>query len=179
MTKLKKTTPKKKVAKNKAKNKNLEIKGYKEEIKQLKDTALRSHADLINFKRRTLDDIQSNKIKIKTGIFTKFITTLDDLKLTLNSLPKDKQFKDWVTGMEIIIKNFEKSLNNEGLLEINPIKGDDFDPSKHESLSIENTNDSKLDGKISQTIKNGYSMENSIIRPAQVILSNYIKKNSK
>ena len=183
MTELKKTTPKKKGAKKrakkKAKNKNLEIEGYKEEIKQLKDTALRSHADLINFKRRTLDDIQSNKIKIKTGIFTKFITTLDDLKLTLNSLPKDKQFKDWVTGMEIIIKNFEKSLNNEGLSEINPIKGDDFDPSKHESLSIENTNDSKLDGKISQTIKNGYSMENSIIRPAQVILSNYIKKNSK
>ena len=176
MTELKKTTPKKKVAKNKAKNKNLEIEGYKEEIKQLKDTALRSHADLINFKRRTLDDIQSNKIKIKTGIFTKFITTLDDLKLTLNSLPKDKQFKDWVTGMEIIIKNFEKGLNNEGLSEINPIKGDDFDPSIHESLSIENTNDSKLDGKISQTIKNGYSMENSIIRPAQVILSNYIKK---
>ena len=179
MTELKKTTPKKKVAKKKAKNKNLEIEGYKEEIKQLKDTALRSHADLINFKRRTLDDIQSNKIKIKTGIFTKFITTLDDLKLTLNSLPKDKQFKDWVTGMEIIIKNFEKGLNNEGLSEINPIKGDDFDPSIHESLSIENTNDSKLDGKISQTIKNGYSMENSIIRPAQVILSNYIKKNSK
>ena len=176
MTELKKTTPKKKGAKKRAKNKNLEIKGYKEEIKQLKDTALRSHADLINFKRRTLDDIQSNKIKIKTGIFTKFITTLDDLKLTLNSLPKDKQFKDWVTGMEIIIKNFEKGLNNEGLSEINPIKGDDFDPSKHESLSIENTNDSKLDGKISQTIKNGYSMENSIIRPAQVILSNYIKK---
>ena len=81
--------------------------------------------------------------------------------------------------MEIIINNFEKSLNNEGLSEINPIKGDNFDPSKHESLSIENTNDSKLDGKISQTIKNGYSMENSIIRPAQVILSNYIKKNSK
>ena len=179
MTELKKTTPKKKLAKNKAKNKKLEIKEYKEEIKQLKDTALRSHADLINFKRRTLDDIQSNKIKIKTGIFTKFITTLDDLKLTLNSLPKDKQFRDWVTGMEIIIKNFEKGLNNEGLSEINPIKGDDFDPSKHESLSIENTNDSKLDGKISQTIKNGYSMENSIIRPAQVILSNYIKKNSK
>jgi molecular chaperone GrpE len=178
MTELKKTTPKKR-AKKKAKNKNLEIEGYKEEIKQLKDTALRSHADLINFKRRTLDDIQSNKLKIKTGIFAKFITTLDDLKLTLNSLPKDKQFKDWVTGMEIIIKNFEKSLNNEGLSEINPIKGDDFDPSKHEALSIENTKDSKLDGKISQTIKNGYSIENSIIRPAQVILSNYIKKNSK
>ena len=178
MTELKKTTPKKKLAKKKAKNKKLEIKEYKEEIKQLKDTALRSHANLINFKRRTLDDIQSNKIKIKTGIFTKFITTLDDLKLTFNSLPKGKQFKDWVTGMEIVIKNFEKKLNNEGLSEINPIKGDNFDPSKHESLSIENTNDSKLDGKISQTIKTGYLMGNSIIRPAQVILSNYIKKNS-
>ena len=174
----KKNTSKKKVTKPKAKNKNLEIESYKEEIKQLKDAALRSQADLINFKRRTLDDIQSNKTKIKTGIFTRFITTLDDLKLTLNSLPKDKQFKDWMTGMEIIIKNFEKSLNNEGLSEINPIKGDDFDPSKHESLSVENTNDSKLDGKISQTIRNGYSIENSIIRPAQVILSNYIKKNS-
>ena len=132
----KKPISKKKVTKPKAKNKNLEIESYKEEIKQLKDAALRSQADLINFKRRTLDDIQSNKTKIKTGIFTRFITTLDDLKLTLNSLPKDKQFKDWMTGMEIIIKNFEKSLNNEGLSEINPIKGDDFDPSKHESLSL-------------------------------------------
>ena len=90
MTELKKTTPKKKVAKKKAKNKNSEINKYKEEIKQWKDTALRSQADLINFKRRTFDDIQSNKTKIKTGIFTRFIITPDDLKLTLNSLPKDK-----------------------------------------------------------------------------------------
>ena len=78
----KNNTSKKKVTKPKAKNKNLEIESYKEEIKQLKDAALRSQADLINFKRRTLDDIQSNKTKIKTGIFTRFITTLDDLKLT-------------------------------------------------------------------------------------------------
>ncbi len=90
----KNNTSKKKVAKPKAKNKNLEIESYKEEIKQLKDAALRSQADLINFKRRTLDDIQSNKTKIKTGIFTRFKTTLDDLKLTLNSLPKDKQLKE-------------------------------------------------------------------------------------
>ena len=61
MTQPKKNTTKKKVAKSKAKNKNLEIKGYKEEIKQLKDASVRSQADLINFKRRTLDDIQSNK----------------------------------------------------------------------------------------------------------------------
>ena len=55
---------------------------------------------------------------------------------------------------------------------------DVFDPSNHESLSIEKTNDFKLDGKSSRTIRNGYSIENSIIRPAQVILSSYIKKNS-
>ena len=43
-----------------------------EEINQWKTTAQRSQADLINLKRRTLEEMQVNKRKTKINLFTKY-----------------------------------------------------------------------------------------------------------
>ena len=83
------------------------------------------------------------------------------------------RFKGWIDGINLIINKFESSLINEGLTKINPSNEDDFDPQIHESLSVVETKTKKSDGKISQTVKIGYSIEESIIRPAQVILLKY------
>ena len=144
------------------------------EINQWKTTAQRSQADLINLKRRTLEEMQVNKRKTKINLFTKFLDTLDELHMTKDSLPTDKAFKGWLEGIEIIISKFETSLTQEGLVKLHPEEGDDFNPQIHESLSIQETKTKKLDGKISQTVKTGYSIEETIIRPAQVILLKYI-----
>jgi molecular chaperone GrpE len=145
-----------------------------EEINQWKTTAQRSQADLINLKRRTLEEMQVNKRKTKINLFTKFLNTLDELHMTKDSLPTDKAFKGWLEGIEIIISKFETSLTQEGLVKLHPEEGDDFNPQIHESLSIQETKTKKLDGKISQTVKTGYSIEETIIRPAQVILLKHI-----
>lgn len=164
--KTKKTTSKKQQA--------LEIEKLKEEIDQLHLSAKRSQADLINLKRRTLEEIQVNKRKTKIGLFSKFLNTLDELNMTKDSLPKEEAFKNWLTGIEMIIKKFETTLTNEGITKIDPQKGEDFDPSIHESITTEETKTKKLDGKISHTFKSGYTIENTIIRPAQIILLKHI-----
>tara|TARA_B110000116_G_scaffold158915_1_gene137511 strand:- start:1096 stop:1617 length:522 start_codon:yes stop_codon:yes gene_type:complete len=171
MTETKKT---KKTTSKKQKALEIEIEKLKEEIDQLHLSAKRSQADLINLKRRTLEEIQINKRKTKIGLFSKFLNTLDELNMTKDSLPKEEAFKNWLTGIEMIIKKFETTLTNEGLTKIDPQKGEDFDPSIHESITTEETKTKKLDGKISHTFKSGYTIENTIIRPAQVILLKHI-----
>ena len=174
MTEIKKNKKTKKpTSSSKVKKLETQVKKMNEEMEQWKTTAQRSQADLINLKRRTLEEIQTNKRKTKIEFIKKFINTLDELHMTKDSLPKDEQFKGWIDGINLIINKFESSLINEGLTKINPSNEDDFDPQIHESLSVVETKTKKSDGKISQTVKIGYSIEESIIRPAQVILLKY------
>ena len=175
MTETKKTKkPKKTISSSKIKKLESQLIEQENEIKQWKTTAQRSQADLINLKRRTLEEMQVNKRKTKINLFTKFLNTLDELHMTKKSLPTGKAFKGWLDGIEIIINKFETSLTQEGLVKLHPEKGDDFDPQIHESLSIQETKTKNLDGKISHTVKTGYSIEETIIRPAQVILLKHI-----
>ena len=175
MTEIKKNKKiKKSTSSSKIKKLESQLIEQENEINQWKTTAQRSQADIINLKRRTLEEMQINKRKTKITLFTKFLNTLDELHMTKNSLPTDKAFKGWLEGIEIIISKFETSLTQEGLVKLNPEKGDDFNPQIHESLSIEETKTKKLDGKISHTVKTGYSIEETIIRPAQVILLKHL-----
>ena len=100
MTEIKKNKKmKKSTSSSKIKKLESQLIEQENEINQWKTTAQRSQADLINLKRRTLEEMQVNKRKTKINLFTKFLDTLDELHMTKDSLPTDKAFKGWLEGI--------------------------------------------------------------------------------
>ena len=73
----------------------------------------------------------------------------------------------------MITKQFFESMQNLGLEEIDA-EGK-FDPSLHEAVMMEATDDEEADGKITAVFRKGYKLAGRVIRAAQVKVSNYSK----
>ncbi len=76
--------------------------------------------------------------------------------------------ENWRQGVEQIYGQLQAVFNSYNLRKIVPETGEEFDPSWHESVDVVQIDDSSQDGKVIAVIKNGYCLEDKVIRPAQV-----------
>ncbi|CAN5313274.1 nucleotide exchange factor GrpE [soil metagenome] len=129
------------------------------EIELLKAQLARTLADYDNLVKRTEAD-KSNWIKFATQGF------IQDLLPVLDTFENAQiHLKD--AGMAIAINQFKEVLKNEGIEEIKPDVGDDFDENLHEV--IDTVEDNEKTGKIAELLSSGWKfMDGMVIRHAKV-----------
>lgn len=129
---------------------------------------LRLLAEFENYRRRNEKE-RVDWIKNATAKLTlKVCDVLDDFERALEVEPGEKQFEQFLKGVESIYKKLEKVINSEGVQKIKAL-GEDFNPMYHEALSYL-PSDEEPD-KIISVIQNGYVMGNKVIRAAKVAVS--------
>jgi len=69
-------------------------------------------------------------------------------------------------GLEMVIKQFKDILYSEGVEEISA-EGAQFDPNLHEAIE---TQEGENDNTITKVVSKGYKIEDTVIRPAKVIV---------
>lgn len=112
-------------------------------------------ADFQNQERRHKEQ-ESNLVKMSSSaVIEKMLTVLDSLLLAQNHL------KD--TGLKIVIDQFIKTLESEGLTKINTEKVS-FDPI---TMDCVETVDGPSD-QVVETISEGYFLFDKVLRPAKV-----------
>jgi len=99
------------------------------------------------------------------------IPTLDSLSMAIKSskdLKLDEQAQAWMSGTDSLFSSLNKSLEEFGLKQYIPERGDKFDPNIHEAVTtIEQGNS----GEIYDLIQPGYILDSTVIRPARVVVS--------
>ena len=145
------------------------ITGLLEEIKQLKNEMLKQHADLDNTKKR-LEKERIIERKYAAVNFAKhLLTPLDNFELALNHIEENTDTKALKEGMEMIKKQLDKVLEEEGVSEVG-VKDEDYDPNFHQAIMTE-----KIDGvdpnKVTEVLQKGYMFKDRLIRPAIVKIS--------
>ncbi len=99
------------------------------------------------------------------------IPTLDSLSMAIKSgkdLKLDEQAHAWMSGTDSLFSSLNKSLEEFGLKQYLPEKGEKFDPNIHEAVTtIEQGNS----GEIYDLIQPGYILDSTVIRPARVVVS--------
>ena len=128
-----------------------------EKILDLQDKLTRSIADYINLEKRIESQRQLITAMATISIVGKMVDVLDDLNLAQSHL------KD--TGLQMTVDKLKQVLKSEGLTEINP-EDKEFDPSTMECTQVA---DGK-DGFVVSVNKVGYSINDQVIRPAQVVV---------
>jgi molecular chaperone GrpE len=131
---------------------------------ELQDKLVRSLADYANLEKRIESQRQMFITLTTITIITKMIDILDDLRLTQNHLQDE--------GLKMTINKFTNILKSEGLNEINPVNSI-FDPANMECID---TTKGK-DNTVISVKKVGYSYNDQIVRPAQVIVGKTEIKN--
>ena len=137
--------------------------------------AKRTQADMINFRNRKETEFQDFKKFASASLIEKFIPLLDNFELALrNSIIKGessdevlKKYNDTMQGMELIYSQFISIMEDSGVVIINPVNHEQFDPHKHEAL-LAVKDESRKDGEIIEVMQKGYELSSRLIRAAKV-----------
>ena len=147
--------------------KDIEIENLKAELEAKNDLLLRTAAEFDNFKKRTEREKLTVAEFAKAGLIKQLLPILDNIDRAALS---EKGSKDYIKGIEMIVKQFEGAAANLGIEEIAKV-GDTFNPELHEAvMHVEDEN--VAENTITQVLQKGYKIGSTVIRPAMVQVAN-------
>ena len=125
----------------------------------LKNQLARALADYDNLRKRVEREREDLEKLAGLKLILRILPILDNLKAAQNHL------KD--AGLAITIGELENILKDEGVEEIKPNKGDNFDHNLHEVTEV--VENSQEENKIEEVVLSGWKFTDGIIiRPAKV-----------
>ena len=144
-----------------------ELQETKAELAEQKDKFVRLQAETDNFRKRLSREKDEFSQYANERLFKALIPIFDNFERALEDTSNDtKSLKE---GLDMILKQFSSFLEKE---RVEPIKaiGEKFDPAIHEALTSEESEEHAENIIISQFVK-GYTINNRVLRPAQVVIS--------
>ena len=145
------------------------------EVDKLNDALLRSRAELDNFQKRTLKQIQQAQLYSIEKLSSELLVIMDSLEAA-EKLSNDPNLKieNLVEGNNLLLKTTKEVFDKLSIEEIDPL-GNIFDPELHQAMA---TKDSKDDeNTVVEVMQKGYKLQSKLLRPALVIVSKKVKKN--
>lgn len=154
------------------------FKEIQEEKEQYFNSLLRIRADFENYKKIYERENGKYKNYVMEKILVKLINHYNDLVRALKVLDTFEDGEHVKKGFEMLMKNFEKILLEEG---VKPMKceGEKFNPYKHEALMVEECNDDLPENTILEVLDKGYFFKDKVLKPARVKISKKKKLNYK
>lgn len=140
------------------------------QIEDLEKALLRVKADYDNFRRRTVEEKAALTAYVTADIIGKILPTLDTLGRAYESLAKFADEKT-MSGIEMIIKQFEQTLTNIGVEKIEATVGTTFDPNVHEAV-MSGSNPELPENSIELVFEEGYKYQDKVIRHSKVKVVN-------
>lgn len=146
-----------------------QLKELEEKTEKYLNSLVRTRADFENYKKSVTRDKEHYNTMLKEKIIKKLIDHYEDLLRAQKVLEINHSDESIKNGFQMIVKNFEKLLKEEGVEPMN-CEGEKFDPYKHESVIVEENNDLP-DNTILEVIDKGYYLNNNVLKPARVKVS--------
>lgn len=109
--------------------------------------------------------------QIKKTLFGAIIPSLDALMLATvasKDIQMDEKGKSWLDGILATIEGMREGLEEMGFKQYIPDKGSEFDKDRHEAIATVQEGNK---GKIYEVIQPGYTLNDSVVRPARVVVS--------
>lgn len=156
--------------KEKLKETENELKIKEEELEELESKKSdylaqlqRMQADFENYKKNVAKQQAQTIEYANENLILKILDVYQDFERALESCKTQEDFKN---GLELIYNKLKNILEKEGLKEI-PVKGEKFDPFKHEALMAENHGEYE-NGMIIDELSKGYTLKDKVIKYSMV-----------
>lgn len=126
----------------------------------------RSRAEFINYKKRIEREMKETRERAALDALTKILPLFDDFDRALNNIPDDLAGHSWIGGTSLILRKFEKLLDEFAITPIDPV-GEPFDPRLHEAVGMDSDTEF-ASGTVTATLQKGYVSGDRVLRPALV-----------
>ncbi len=129
--------------------------------------AQRTQADFENFRKRASRDTAVAGERARSGIVKELLPVLDNLERALASAnPEESHLAG---GVQLVHSELVGVLSRNGVEQFDP-KGDKFDPTDHEALTVR-PEEGTESGFVIETVEKGYRVGDTVLRPARVVVS--------
>lgn len=141
-----------------------------EEAKKNYDHLLRVMAEFDNYKKRIAREKEDFAKFATESVIRDLIVIIDDLQLVESHVDKNAsaETKAILDGVMMVHSKLMKIMETNGLKEIEV--GTKFDPALHEAIAYV-PSEGHEDGDIIEVQRKGYTLNDRLIKPAQVIVS--------
>ena len=145
-------------------------------IKDLEDQLLRAKAEVQNVRRIAAQEVTKARLFGVESLAKDFLSVADNLERAIESCGEEEQFLSIKEGLELTLKRLEGSLNSSSI-EVIDTSNKNFDPEKHEAISL--IEDDSLDtNTIIDVVQKGYTIMDRTLRPAKVVVSKKSQEKS-
>lgn len=160
------------------KNENDKIAKLNADLEHWKNEYYRAYADMQNL-RKQVEKEHREAIRYRAvGFIENLLPILDGFHMALQAEVKSEEMKNFLIGFEFIYRNLLGVLESEGVSEISPKVGDEFDPETMQALETIYDENAKPN-KILKVNAKGYKLHERLIRPSIVVVSTNKKDEPK
>jgi molecular chaperone GrpE len=139
------------------------------EISHWKELALRSAAELDNFRKRTAKE-RLEALKYANGsLLESLLPVIDNFEFGIQAARAEGEKSPVFLGMTMVQKQLADFLKENGVEEV-PSVGQKFDPNIHDAVSQQPTADAP-EGTIMAAVRRGYRLRDRLLRPASVVVA--------
>ena len=152
---------------------NVSMADVRENEPEYKDLYLRTLADMDNLRKNTTKKINEIYKMANDKLIKELLPFADSLNLAVNNENIKLDEETYSKGYEVLKKQFENILSKFGLKEIEVYENDDFDESVMNAVAIAVSVNKELDNKVCDVTKKGYTLNDVVIRYADVVVYKY------
>jgi len=153
----------------------VQLEATEQEAKENYDRLLRVSAEFENYKKRTSRELEEFRKFANQSLIKELLSVVDNLELAMNSTNGHKTIEQGLLqGLDLthkeILKVFEK-------FNVKPIeaKGQAFDPTFHEAVMQEETDEFAANTVINE-LQKGYLIHDRLLRPSMVVVARASEK---
>ena len=134
----------------------------------------RSRADFANFKREEAASRAKSEELLRAEFAGVLLPALDAFEMAFKTKWYESAAAEWKGGVMSIYRELVRSLERFGIKIFTPL-GEAFDPRRHEAVREVPAETPAEDHTVVSVERSGYSVGDTVIRPAQISIGNYKK----
>ena len=123
----------------------------------------RTTAEYANYRRRTEQDRERQRLAANEQLLREFVPVLDDFQRGLASVPENDETASMISGLRLVEQKFLNTLRKHGVAPVESL-GAAFDPAVHEAVEM----DPAGGDTVVAVYQPGYRLGEGMLRPAMV-----------
>jgi len=146
-----------------------ELTELREQSGRYLELAQRTQADFDNYRKRMTRDVRAAEAKGIGKLARELLPALDNLERALSAVEAADPKHEMTQGLRLVSAELGAALARAGIESYSPV-GEPFDPSHHEAVAQQRFEGAES-GSIVQVLQAGYRLNETILRPARVIVA--------
>lgn len=143
------------------------------------DNYVRAVAEQDNLRKRGQRDVEQALRYGLEKVLNDLLPVKDSLEMSLQSVGEGPDAATpLATGLGMTLRMLSQALERQGVTELNPAKGEAFNPEWHEAMATQPSAEVEPDTVLT-VVQKGYALNGRLLRPARVLVAKALLETSK